>query len=61
MVEEEEKSPTMVKMEIDLHEPIAKGNPQQPARAEAAHRTNGGDNEKTESYAVRPQPGGGFV
>jgi hypothetical protein len=32
------------------------GNPQQPSRAEAVHRMNGGDSERTESDGPRPQP-----
>jgi hypothetical protein len=67
LVEEEEQAPMMVRMDIDSHDsaqrhkPVTTGNPQQPARAEAAHRTNGGDSEQTESDAVRPQPGEGSM
>jgi hypothetical protein len=49
LVEEEENAPKMDGMDIDLnentqgHEPLTKGKPPQPARAEAVNRTNGGD------------------
>jgi hypothetical protein len=61
LVEEEEKSPTTNGMEIDSydraqgHEPIATRNPQQPARVEASHRMNGGNNERKQSVGPRPQ------
>ena len=52
LVEEEEQAPTMVRMDIDSHEsaqgqdPSTIGNPQQPARAEVAHKINNGDSER---------------
>jgi hypothetical protein len=54
LVEEEEQSPMMVDMEIDLHDSVQghktvdAGNLQQPVRVEVAHRTNGDASEKTE-------------
>jgi hypothetical protein len=53
LVEEEEKSPMMVDMEIDSHdseqglETVDSGNLHQPTRAKVTHRTNGDDNERT--------------
>jgi hypothetical protein len=52
----------IVEMDIDSHgnaqghDSLTTGNPQQPSRAEATHRTNGGDNERTKSNEPRPQP-----
>jgi hypothetical protein len=62
LLEKEEKAPMMVRMEIDLHdnaqghELLATGNPQQPAKVEAAHRMNDGNNKRTDSNGSRPQP-----
>jgi hypothetical protein len=61
LVEEEEKSPMTIDIEIDSHdsaqghEPVATGNPQQPARVEASHITNEGESERRESDGVRSQ------
>jgi hypothetical protein len=52
----------MVGLDIDSHDsawghdPLATRNPQQPSRAEAAHKTNGVDSERMKSDGPRPQP-----